>query len=92
MSFSDAHSGPKLGREATVFDLSELSYESIYKAIKQDGPSKIDYTIEFYPEEGSIIGPDIGHVMFDGVRKRRLKMAPPVLYAVNRLRRELNSA
>ncbi len=52
VSFSDAHSGPKLGREATVFDLTDLSYDSIYKAIKQDGPSKIAHTIEFYPEEG----------------------------------------
>ncbi len=34
VSFSDAHSGPKLGREATVFDLDELSYASIYQAIK----------------------------------------------------------
>jgi uncharacterized protein (TIGR00375 family) len=52
LSFSDAHSGPKLGRESTVFDVKELSYNSIYDAIKQDGPSKIAYTIEFYPEEG----------------------------------------
>lgn len=34
VSFSDAHSGPKLGREATVFELSELSYDQIYKAIQ----------------------------------------------------------
>jgi len=33
VSFSDAHSGPKLGREATVFELSELSYENIRRAI-----------------------------------------------------------
>ncbi|MBI2405165.1 hypothetical protein HYV22_03235 [Candidatus Gottesmanbacteria bacterium] len=33
VSFSDAHSGPKLGREATVFELSELSYEAIRTAI-----------------------------------------------------------
>lgn len=33
VSFSDAHSGPKLGREATVFDLEDLSYENIRKAI-----------------------------------------------------------
>lgn len=52
VSFSDAHSGPKLGREATVFELDELNYDAIYTAIKQDGPSKIAYTIEFYPEEG----------------------------------------
>jgi uncharacterized protein (TIGR00375 family) len=52
VSFSDAHSGPKLGREATVFELEKLDYDSIYHAIKQDGASKIAHTIEFYPEEG----------------------------------------
>lgn len=60
VSFSDAHSPPKLGREATVFEIPEgekLSYEAIRKAIiqspgtKQSSP-KIAYTIEFYPEEG----------------------------------------
>lgn len=50
VSFSDAHSGPKLGREATVFELPELTYENIYKAISQN--RNIAYTIEFYPEEG----------------------------------------
>jgi len=35
VSFSDAHSGAKLGREATVFELSELSYDTIYQAISQ---------------------------------------------------------
>ena len=54
VSFSDAHSGPKLGREATVFDVPEISYEHIYQAIKSN--SHIAYTIEFYPEEGSITG------------------------------------
>jgi PHP family Zn ribbon phosphoesterase len=36
VSFSDAHSGPKLGREATVFEIPEgkLSYDAIYEAIK----------------------------------------------------------
>ncbi len=35
LSFSDAHSGPKLGREATVFKIpdGQLSYEAIYHAI-----------------------------------------------------------
>lgn len=33
VSFSDAHSGPKIGREATVFELAELSYEAIREAI-----------------------------------------------------------
>ncbi len=35
VSFSDAHSGPKLGREATVFEVPDgkLSYDAIYQAI-----------------------------------------------------------
>lgn len=58
VSFSDAHSGPKLGREATVFAWSEngisnLNYDDIKKAIKgESGRLKISHTIEFYPEEG----------------------------------------
>ncbi|KKW32066.1 MAG: UvrD/REP helicase [Candidatus Uhrbacteria bacterium GW2011_GWA2_53_10] len=50
LSFSDAHSGPKLGREATVFNIPEISYEHIYQAIRTQ--TNIAYTIEFYPEEG----------------------------------------
>jgi len=36
LSFSDAHSGPKIGREATVFDIpnGKLSYDAIYEAIR----------------------------------------------------------
>jgi len=63
LSFSDAHSGPKLGREATVFDLEEISYKTIRRAIMRPyylsqnemnkvTDNKIAYTIEFYPEEG----------------------------------------
>lgn len=33
VSFSDAHSGPKLGREATVFNLESLTYENIRIAL-----------------------------------------------------------
>lgn len=63
VSFSDAHSGPKLGREATVFieknpgdkiQMSDITYHDITGAIKQEVSSrlKIGYTIEFFPEEG----------------------------------------
>lgn len=50
VSFSDAHSLPNLGREATVIG-EELSvgYEGLFKAIKDQ---KVAGTIEFYPEEG----------------------------------------
>ena len=50
VSNSDAHSLEKLGREANVFDLSEISYDSLINAIKtRKGFVK---TYEFYPEEG----------------------------------------
>lgn len=62
LSFSDAHSPMKMGREATVFEISnqslELSYDLIREAItklssnNQALRAKIAYTIEFYPEEG----------------------------------------
>jgi uncharacterized protein (TIGR00375 family) len=59
VSFSDAHSPMKLGREATVFTGDHnFTYNDIYGAIaerftgKNEGRLKIDYTIEFYPEEG----------------------------------------
>ena len=50
VSNSDAHSLEKLGREANVFELPELSYKSIVDALKtRKGFVK---TYEFYPEEG----------------------------------------
>ena len=96
LSFSDAHSGPKMGREATVFAVRnaevasenfrahragqlglknrkaegarprsenfessphsnfKISYSDILDAIKRKKDSRlaIQYTIEFYPEEG----------------------------------------
>lgn len=55
ISCSDAHSGPKLGREATVFEVkSDFNYQDIADSIKQKpgSGSKIAFTIEFYPEEG----------------------------------------
>ncbi|HID72496.1 TPA: DNA helicase UvrD, partial [Candidatus Micrarchaeota archaeon] len=50
VSNSDAHSLAKLGREANVLDLPELSYRALRHAIKtREGFIK---TYEFYPEEG----------------------------------------
>ncbi len=54
LSFSDAHSLEKMGREATVFEAEEISYDSIYDGIKKNsnGSSRVAFTIEFHPEEG----------------------------------------
>jgi uncharacterized protein (TIGR00375 family) len=52
VSFSDAHSLAKLGREATVFNLGKdqkISYPFLKEALSKQ---EIAYTIEFYPEEG----------------------------------------
>ncbi|MCR4264129.1 MAG: endonuclease Q family protein, partial [Candidatus Roizmanbacteria bacterium] len=79
VSFSDAHSGPKLGREATVFDVEELSYENIRKAIiiktvfsekrqSLSDKNKISCTFEFYPEEGKY--------HYDGHRNCKVRQTP----------------
>lgn len=52
VSFGDAHSPQKLGREATVFELSKLTYNTVRAAMWDRDGEKIAYTIEFYPEEG----------------------------------------
>lgn len=60
VSFSDAHSLEKMGREATVIrskvkgQKSKVSYADIISAFKKNDNSdfEIAYTIEFYPEEG----------------------------------------
>ncbi len=48
VSFSDAHSAPKMGREATVFD-TDFSYQGLLDGLKKQ---KIATTVEFFPEEG----------------------------------------
>ena len=52
ISNSDAHSPSKLGREANLLDI-EMSYQGLYKAIQKG--EGLEGTIEFFPEEGSII-------------------------------------
>lgn len=48
VSFSDAHSLPRLAREATIFD-GELGFQDLSQALKNQ---QIIETIEFFPEEG----------------------------------------
>jgi len=68
LSNSDAHSLPNIGREANVFDLNEISYDEIYRVIKEKDLSKIKYTIEFYPEEGMY--------HYDGHRACNVRLSP----------------
>ncbi len=51
ISSSDSHSAYpwRIGREATVFEMKQLSYSELIKAIRENN---IAETIEFFPEEG----------------------------------------
>ena len=51
ISNSDAHSPPKLAREATLFD-TDLCYDALFDALRSRDPSQFLGTIEFFPEEG----------------------------------------
>ena len=55
VSNSDAHSPPKLAREANLFD-TELSYPALFYALKTGDPKQFLGTIEFFPEEGKYLG------------------------------------
>ncbi|OGZ19014.1 MAG: DNA helicase UvrD [Candidatus Nealsonbacteria bacterium RBG_13_42_11] len=73
ISNSDSHSPKKIGREANVFEGTELSYSAINEALKKTENPKpktcnLIYTIEFYPEEGKY--------HFDGHRLCGIKLSP----------------
>lgn len=51
VSNSDAHSPPKIGREATTYN-TDLNYFSILEALKSEDGKGFIGTIEFFPEEG----------------------------------------
>lgn len=65
VSNSDAHSPAKLGREATLLDIS-LSYQSLYDAVQYG--KGLTGTIEFFPEEGKY--------HYDGHRKCKICLSP----------------
>jgi len=66
VSFSDAHSAQRMGREFTVFT-GEPTYDSFRQALV-DGA--IDHTVEFFPEEGKY--------HYDGHRKCGVCQQPAV--------------
>lgn len=66
ISNSDAHSPPKLGREATLLN-SQLDYFDIVAAIKSNDQRLVG-TIEFFPEEGMY--------HYDGHRAHNIRFSP----------------
>ena len=64
VSFSDAHSLPKLGREVTVFD-GKPNFGALRAALQRN---LVDYTVEMYPEEGKY--------HYDGHRKCGVSRRP----------------
>ncbi len=67
VSNSDAHSPPKLGREANVF-ACELDYFEMARILREKDTSRFLYTIEFFPEEGKY--------HYDGHRNCNRRMTP----------------
>ncbi|HVZ59010.1 MAG TPA: endonuclease Q family protein [Patescibacteria group bacterium] len=73
LSFSDAHSPQKMGREATMLELEDVDFPHLKLAV-QKGKSqtnKIVYTIEFYPEEGKY--------HYSGHRTCKVRLSPDEL-------------
>lgn len=64
LSFSDAHSLPKLSREATAFN-GPMTFNGLTNAIDRND---VAFTVEFYPEEGKY--------HYDGHRKCGVSRAP----------------
>ncbi len=67
VSFSDAHSPEKVGREATVFGTA-LNYHEMAQAIHARSPQKLLYTIE--------VDSRYGKYYWDGHRRCENQMAP----------------
>jgi DNA helicase II / ATP-dependent DNA helicase PcrA len=73
ISNSDAHSPPKLGREANIINC-EINYDEIINAIKTND-NRFRGTIEFFPQEGKY--------HFDGHRVCGIKLTPAETRANN---------
>ncbi|VVB81335.1 Uncharacterised protein [uncultured archaeon] len=76
ISNSDSHSAYpwRIGREATVFEMKELSYAELIKAIREN---KIVETWEFFAEEGKY--------HFDGHRTCGISMSPKESNSVKKI-------
>lgn len=77
ISCSDAHSPQNIGRELTVFELENPSYDEIIESLKTKNPKKLLYTVEFFPEEGKY--------HFDGHRVCNVSFSPEKSKAHNNI-------
>lgn len=73
VSFSDAHSAPNIGREATVLEVKEKSFAAVAEALcipfpTVDNANRILMTVEFFPEEGMY--------HWDGHREHNIRWSP----------------
>lgn len=73
VSFSDAHSAPNIGREATIVELAEKNFSSLSAAFRVPfptaaDPNRIVMTVEFFPEEGMY--------HWDGHRNHNVRWSP----------------
>lgn len=66
VSFSDAHSAPRIGREFTVFD-TEITYLGLLEGLKR---GSVAYTGEFYSE--------VGKYHYDGHRRCGISQHPTI--------------
>jgi uncharacterized protein (TIGR00375 family) len=73
LSFSDAHSLPKMAREATILELEKIDFPHLKRAIEKGNSesNKVIYTVEFYPEEGKY--------HFSGHRACKIRLTPQEL-------------
>ncbi len=72
VSFSDAHSIASLGREATVLEVDEMSYDGVVRALRN---RNIVETYEFHPEHGKY------HL--DGHRNCDVRLHPEISKGLN---------
>jgi uncharacterized protein (TIGR00375 family) len=67
VSNSDAHSPPKIGREANIFK-EEIGYKELKEILKKKDKERFMYTVEFFPQEGKY--------HWDGHRKCEARLSP----------------
>ncbi len=76
LSNSDMHSLQKIGREMNVFNLGNLSYDWLIRAIKEKDKKTFEKTVEFFPEEGKY--------HFDGHRPCMVSIDPDKQKSITR--------